>query len=97
MTKYQITDNHFLDQVKQWLELDNEIYVNIFFPRTGGGSPSFLLVSYSEFVQVLSHVQNRIGEMTGVCFISVKTVPKVGANDQIFSTKPSGRSFCQLI
>jgi len=32
-----------------------------------------------------------------VCFISVETVPKVGKNVQVFSTKPSGRSFCQLI
>jgi hypothetical protein len=32
-----------------------------------------------------------------VRFISVETVPKVGENDQILSTKPSGRSFVQLI
>jgi hypothetical protein len=31
-------------------------------------------------------------EMDWVRFISVETVPKVGKNDQIFSTKPSGRS-----
>jgi len=36
----------------------------------------------------------RLFEIKRVCFISVETVPKVGTNDQIFSTKPSGRSFC---
>ncbi len=41
--------------------------------------------------------QISYGEIGWVCFISVETVPKVGTNDQIFSTKPSGRSFCQLI
>jgi len=42
-------------------------------------------------------INSRAMEIKSVCFISVETVPKVGTNDQIFSTKPSGRSFCQLI
>jgi hypothetical protein len=37
------------------------------------------------------------GDLIRVRFISVETVPKVGENDQILSTKPSGRSFVQLI
>ncbi len=42
-------------------------------------------------------VRFRRQQIIQVCFISVETVPKVGTNDQIFSTKPSGRSSCQLI
>jgi|GEM_PF-4442711 len=46
---------------------------------------------YPEFVMDVSSAK-----MIWVCFISVETVPKVCTNDQIFSTKPSGRSFCQM-
>jgi len=55
----------------------------------------FGLLSSSIFTTCLYHrvSSNKIR----MSFISVETVPKVGTNDQIFSTKPSGRSFCQLI
>jgi len=58
---------------------------------------AFLLLQYDvSKIHCNREMKSRINSFW-VCFISVETVPKVGANDQIFSTKPSGRSFCQLI
>lgn len=82
MKKYKISDEKFLNQVKQWIEADNEIYVDIGFARAGGWNQVFLVNSYEQFLEILSITKNRIGG------IDVMRHPKFIlrgiANDELF-------------
>ncbi len=65
MNKYpSINDLAFQEQVKKWIELDGEIYVNVGFWRAGGADFHILCKSYDAFLDVLLPLKERKGAVT---------------------------------
>jgi hypothetical protein len=66
MSKYSsINDTAFLEQVKNWIDLSGEIYVNVGFFRSGGaGSIHIICTSYDSFTNILNPLQEKKGTVT---------------------------------
>ena len=62
MSKYLITDENFLKQVKQWLELGDAIYIDIYVIHAPF---SRLISSYKQFEELISEMDGK-GEITVV-------------------------------
>ena len=59
--KYFINESSFLAKVKEWIESDGEVYVNVGYARSGGVSDELLIRAFDEFERILSTFQGRKG------------------------------------
>lgn len=65
MPRYpSVTDPIFLAQLKSWLALDGEIYVNVYFVRTAGVQYHMLIRSFDAFMGLLPFLEDKFGAIT---------------------------------
>src|SRR5258706_10355386 len=95
MNKYKITDESFLSQVKQWIESDGEVYMDIGFTRAGGWNYVILVNSYEQFLEVLSVSKDRIGtvEVMHLPETAIRGIANEELLQKAFAVLPEGKDW----